>query len=534
MHFSVLCATCVGLVGAKITWGTATAAYQVEGFRHADGRQPSIWDAFDTPNVSSTIKSYKPNGKVNIYHGENAGQATMDYIKYADSAQLTRQYGFGAARLSISWTRVMTYSIDPTHGGLVATVNEKGIEHYKQVLLEYKRNGIQTAVTIWHWDTPLIIEEFASKQDCGSAWLCHNWFPQLFAEYSALLLSSYGHLADWWITINEPLTIVSNCYQGAGAHAPGRCSNRETCWSGDDHTEPYAVAKGLILAHAHAFRTWEKFGRPGKGCGITCNGDWRIPFTSSEADLAAATRSLEWQAPIFFDPIYFGTWPSSVVKAVGSRLPTWSDEELRLVKGAHDSHFFMNSYTTNFARAVEDKGCGWSCDAGAEASGYNWTSGEPVGKPSSNGWLFNYGPGLGELVNWYHQRWPSLSFVITENGWGNASSTMKLELEVDDLERCNFYRDYLGNLSAIAAWKDIQIDAYFAWSLMDNYEWADGFSVRFGLTYVNYKTQQRIPKMSARWFQKYVTPLTELPTDGKPLPPCNPSVLHDAAISVIV
>merc|ERR1712151_1224618 len=124
------------------------------------------------------------------------------------------------------------------------------------------------------------------------------------------------------------------------------------------------------------------------------------------------------------------------------------------------------------------------------------------------------------LVNWYHNRWPGLSFIITENGWGNATSTMELELMQDDLERCNYYRYYLGTLSAIAARNHIKIDAYFAWSLMDNYEWADGFSVRFGLAFVNYTTGQRTPKMSARWFQKHVAKLKHLPIDGKPLPEC--------------
>jgi beta-glucosidase/6-phospho-beta-glucosidase/beta-galactosidase len=204
-------------------------------------------------------------------------------------------------------------------------------------------------------------------------------------------------------------------------------------------------------------------------------------------------------------------------KLVGSRLPAWTDEEAKLVKGTHDGHFFMNSYTTYFARAARKAGdCGWNCDAAAETSGYNWTSKAPVGTPSSNGWLFNYGPGLGKLANWYKNRYAGVSFVVTENGWGNASTTMEAEMEVDDLERCNYYRDYIGNLSAIAASNDIKVDAYFAWSLMDNYEWADGFSTRFGLTYVDYTTGKRTPKMSARWFQEHVTTLKELPTDGKP------------------
>jgi len=206
---------------------------------------------------------------------------------------------------------------------------------------------------------------------------------------------------------------------------------------------------------------------------------------------------------------------------VGSRLPTWTEEEVKLVQGSHDGHFFVNSYSANFARqATRADECGWSCDSEAETSGYNFSSGAAIGTPSSNGWLFNYGPGLGEIVNWYSKRYRGVTFVITENGWGNASSTMEAEMDVDDLERCNYYRDNIGNLSALAFQNGFEVDAYFAWSLMDNYEWSDGFSVRFGLTFVNYTTGQRTPKMSARWFQEHVTKLKHLPIDGKPLPEC--------------
>eukprot|EP00929_Paragymnodinium_shiwhaense_P066525 TRINITY_DN3337_c0_g1_i1.p1 TRINITY_DN3337_c0_g1~~TRINITY_DN3337_c0_g1_i1.p1 ORF type:complete len:558 (+),score=94.29 TRINITY_DN3337_c0_g1_i1:75-1676(+) len=513
-------------VVADFMWGTATAAYQVEGYRTADGRKPSIWDAFDTPGINSTaIKGKKPNGHPNVLNGQNAAEADADYVKYEESVELADDLGFGAARLSISWSRVMTYTV--ADGKLHWKPNEAGIKHYMKVLKAYKARGIQTAVTMFHWDLPLEIEELAATQPCSSAWLCHSWMPKVFGEYAELLLKTYGDHVDWWITLNEPLTVVACGYQGTGAHAPGRCSDRDHCWAGDDKTEPYAAAKGMILAHAHAFRAWDKAGRPGKGLGITLNGDWRVPATSSKEDKEAATRSLEWEAPIFFDPIFFGDWPASIQKAAGDRLPAWTNEERELVRGATDGHFFMNSYTSNFVRAATNNGCGWACDVAAEVSGYNFASGAAIGKPSSNGWLYNYGPGLGELVNWYNNRWPGMTYIITENGWGSATKSEHEEMTIDDLERCNFYRDYLGNLSAIAARNQIPIDGYFAWSLLDNYEWADGFSIRFGLVYVDYKTQKRTEKMSGLWFKKYVTKLKSLPIDGKPFPPCDPALLND-------
>jgi beta-glucosidase len=286
------------------------------------------------------------------------------------------------------------------------------------------------------------------------------------------------------------------------------------------------AAKGLILAHAEAFRAWESAGRPGDGCGITLNGDARLPYNASDpADVAAAERALEWQACLFADPIHFGRWPSSIDAAVGERLAAagggWAltAEEVALVNGTHDGQFFMNTYTSGWTKAGVDAGCGWNCDAAADSSAYDFKTGEPIGTPSSNGWLFNYGPGIGELMTFYNGRYPGLAFIVTENGWGNATAAT-VEEDLLDYERCGYFRDYIGNMSAYAAKNDIDVAAYFAWSLMDNYEWADGFTTRFGLTYVDYDSQVRTPKLSAAWFQEHVNTLKALPTDGQPLPAC--------------
>jgi len=518
------------LSGADMLWGTATAAYQVEGYRQAGGRQPSIWDAFDTPGLSDIIKAVKPDGRPNVDNSDNGERAVEDYVRFPESVALASGHGFDSMRLSVSWSRVMTYGIDKASGELTWNRNENGIEHYHKMFQAYRKRGVKVALTMYHWDLPLLIEEEASKRECQSAWLCHDFMPSLFGDYAELLLKEYASEVDWWITINEPLTIISVGY--TGSHAPGRCSDRDACFAGDVKTEPYSAAKGLILAHSRAFRAWEAAGRPGMGCGITLNGDWRVPATDSEEDKAAQTRSIEWQASIFADPIHFGKWPDSMVQAVGDRLPGWSNEEVKLIQGAHDEYFFMNHYTSRFVRAGKDDGCGWNCDAAAETSGSNFETGEVIGTPSSNGWLFNYGPGLGLLMNWYNERYPGSKFLVTENGWGNASATVEDEAR-SDLERCIFYHDYIGNMSAIAAKNNIDVVAYYAWSMVDNYEWADGYSTRFGLTFVNYTTQERTPKMSLQWFKKYVTGLKTLPTDGQPLPACDPDEFVDAATVVV-
>jgi beta-glucosidase len=526
----------------RFVWGASEAAYQVEGSREADGRQPSVWDAFDTASVhSSTIRAHRPDGTPNVYRNESGAIADLDYERFRESAALASELGFGAARLSVSWPRVMTYQRGsaPSSKPLKWSINAAGIAHYRRVLDAYAARGVDVALTMMHWDTPLLLEEHASEGgSCHntSFWLC-DWSAEAFEEYAALLLRELGDhkCIRWWLTINEPLTIIGNGYAAGGAYPPGRGSDRTQCAAGDDQVEPSVAAKNLLLAHARAFHAWRRAGSPGAACGIVLSGDWRMAFTDSAADRAAATRSLEWQVPLFMDPIRLGTWPASVVAAVGGRMAAatagrwaWTVAEIALVHGAHDVHFFMNHYTSNWARAAQhSEGCGWACDAAAETSGRNFTSGQPMGTPSSIGWLFNHGAGLGAVVAWYHARYPSSTFLVTENGWGNASTSAE-ERSLNDFERCNFLRDYVGNLSLAASTHGIAVGGYFVWSLLDDFEWTHGYSTPFGLVHVNRSTQQRTPKLSARWLARHLTPMPQLPT-----PPLAPCEHHDVEVTWI-
>jgi beta-glucosidase len=230
---------------------------------------------------------------------------------------------------------------------------------------------------------------------------------------------------------------------------------------------------------------------------------------------------MEYQMALFADPVYYGRWPESVVKAADAGLISLPDLDPR-IHGTHVNVYFQNHYTTNFVwdrdPAKDPTTTGIFASANFSNSGYHPVTKKPIGLPSSNGWLYNYPPGLALIHNWLHRRYPSVSFIVTENGWGNATTSM--EEDVKDLVRCNYYRDYVGNMSANAAANGIDVLGYFAWSIMDNYEWADGFSTRFGLTYVDYETQVRTPKLSMKWW-KGVTKLKELPKNGNAgLPAC--------------
>ena len=289
----------------------------------------AVWDAFDTAGVSDVILSVKPSGECRVTNCDDASVADDDYLHFEDSVGLTAQYGFEASRLSIAMPRIMTYIFDEESMQLKSTPNPDGIAHYMKVLSEYQAQDIKVACTMWHWDLPLAIEEaaaafFASNSsDCrgGSAWLCFDLVSRAFADYAKVLMQNFSEQCSYWITLNEPLTIVMNGYAGSAPHAPGRCGDRSVCYDGNDLTEPYLATKGLILAHAQAFRAWENAGKPGLGCGITLNGDFRVPYdASNQDDVAAAERDMEWQAAIFADPIHFGKWPASIDVAVSERL----------------------------------------------------------------------------------------------------------------------------------------------------------------------------------------------------------------------
>lgn len=532
LSVALLLLSCIDVGSCKFLWGTATAAYQVEGHRNVSKRQPSIWDCFDTDMASAngvkceSIGAVKPSGQPNVYNNQNAAVADNDYENYNETIAELSQFGFGAYRMSISWSRVMTYDSESGEG----TVNPEGIEHYRRVLRKLNSAGLSVALTMWHWDTPQVLENRAYRDPAcmvlggqtGSFWLCDN-AASYFKEYSELIVEAFGPMVKFWITLNEPLTVIQNGYSGGSPHAPGRCSNRTLCFSGDDQIEPFHAAHNMLRAHAAAFRVWNSSSSrlTDSVCGITLNGDYALPLDhDSAADREASNRFMEYQMAIFADPIFHGHWPASVLAGAGKGLPPLDPT----VHGTHAGVYFQNHYTTTFTwGSAQPSSSGYFGSANFSNSGYSPTTLKPIGKPSSNGWLFSYPPGLALMQTWLHERYPAAKFVVTENGWGNASTSMAED--VNDLVRCNYYRGYVGGMATNAKKRGIEVLGYFAWSVMDNYEWADGFSTRFGMTYVDYETQVRTPKLSMRWF-KHVAALEELPADGDSLPTCESFVLN--------
>ena len=373
---------------------------------------------------------------------------------------------------------------------------------------------------MWHWDTPQILENQAykdptcifGKAKTGSAWLCGQNSPNdialYFQTYARLLLREYGQYVTYWITLNEPLTLLGNGYTST-THAPARCDDRTKCFDGDEVVEPFVVAHNFLRAHAMAFNAWRSSSTrlATSFAGITLNGDFVLPLTNSEPDVAAAVRDMEFQMAIFMDPIYFGQWPVSVINGAGSALPPLDP----IIYGTHTGIYFQNHYTSHYAYNNPNQTSGYMRNANLSTTAFQ--NGVPIGLPSSNGWLYAYPPGLAANQNWLHQRYPKMAFIVTENGWGNDTTTK--EQDVNDLVRCNYYRSYIGNMSANSYVNGINVLGFFAWSIMDNFEWADGFATRFGLTYVDFDSQERTPKLSLSWFKSITSSFPQLPPQGQ-------------------
>lgn len=446
-------------------WGTATSAYQIEGASKADGKGASIWDGF-----------CQIPGKV--LNGDSGDVACDHYHRFRDDVQLMKDMGVKAYRFSISWPRVLP-------NGRKDSFNPAGLQFYSDLIDELLKNSIQPWVTLYHWDLPL-----ALQMECDG-WLGDD-ISDLFADYAAVCFEHLGDRVKHWITINEAW-VVSILGYGQGVFAPGRISD----------SEPYQAGHNLLLAHAKAVKIYrEKFQATQKGViGITNNCDWREPLTDSAEDKAAAERALDFFIGWFADPIYFGDYPATMKERLGERLPTITAQQRELI--LHSSDFFgLNHYTTMFAaeasgdqsqQSVYGNG-GLSEDQDVDLSAdESWplTSMEWAIVP----W------GCQKLLQWIAERYNNPPLYITENGC--SFNDELIDGAVNDQQRVEFFRGYLTACSQ-AIENGVNLRGYFIWSFMDNFEWASGYSKRFGIHYVDYQTLERTPKASALWYGKII------------------------------
>ena len=433
-------------------WGTATAAYQIEGAWQADGKGESIWDRF----------THTP-GK--IIDGSTGDVACDHYHRWREDIALMRDLGLGAYRFSISWPRIL-----PTGRGMI---NQAGLDFYHNLVDGLLEAGITPFVTLYHWDLPQTL------QDAGG-WPARST-AQAFVEYADIVSSALGDRVKHWITINEPWCVSFLSHQ-MGEHAPG--------WQ--DWPAALAASHHVLLAHGWAVPVLRR-NSPGAEVGIALNFTPAYPASPSYADREAARYVDGYINRWFLDPLYGRHYPADMVadyRAAGHLGPEGmtmvQDGDLQAIATPTD-FLGVNYYTRAVVRdeAAPDNLPPTVLTAPRE----EWTEMD---------WEI-FPQGFYDLLCRLHFEYQVPRLYVTENG-ASYSDGPNAEGQVPDERRVAYLRDHLA-----AAQRAIQVGAplagYFVWSLMDNFEWARGYQQRFGIVWTDYATQQRIPKHSALWYR---------------------------------
>ena len=484
----ILTLACSQILPADFAWGTATAAFQVEGAWNVSGRQPSIWDYFQV----------QPG---RIANGDTAQVADDFYNRYAEDIALMKTLGVKAFRLSLSWTRIL-----PTGG--VDNINEEGITFYLNLLTAVRNAGLDPYVTLFHWDLPQTYNNFTSI----STWLDPD-VPNKFNAYADLCFSRFGHLVKKWLTMNEISTFTWIGY-GIGTHAPGRCSPEFGSWcqsvggGGNSSTEPYIAAHNALLAHGLAVRTYRtKYQQKHGGkIGMTINSGYALPYNvSNQDDVKAVNTNVAFGFGWFADPIVFGRYPPEMTSVItGGRLPTFNASATELMKGSYD-FLGLNYYSSNYVRYTGIVGSNYGDDSRVAGSPQN-ASGHVIGPQAESTWLYVYPEGLRSILTWIKRRYSNPQIYIFENGCSCPNESLTpLPQVLNDTFRVDYVYYHVMNILDSIIEDGVNVKGYFLWSLLDNFEWADGYNVRFGITYVDYANNlTRIPKESYYLYQSLI------------------------------
>ncbi|BDA49688.1 beta-glucosidase 6 [Coccomyxa sp. Obi] len=449
-------------------WGVASAAYQVEGAYKDDGRGMSIWDTF-----SHTV------GKT--AHGHNGDVAVDFYHRYEADIAMMRSLGVKMFRFSISWPRILPQG--------TGRVNKLGVQFYSKLIDALLAAGIEPHVTLYHWDLPQAL------QDKFGGWLSEKSI-KAFAGYAEVCFKAFGDRVRYWTTFNEPWSFIFIGY-GMGIHAPGRCSDRQVCVEGDSSKEPWVVTHNVLLAHAAAVEHFRAL-MPHGNISINLNAEWSEPLTSSVLDKEAAQRNLDFILGIYADPIFLGDYPATVRARVPD-LPEFTAEQRASLKGSAD-YFALNHYTSRYVSHDDASPTG--------AATHTERNGKAIGKQADSEWLVSVPWGFRKLLSYVHRRYSAPEVWITENGCdAPGEDDAPFPAVLDDTFRVEFFQEYLAEAMKAVREDGVNIKGYFAWSILDNFEWADGYTKRFGIVYVDYKNGLlRHLKASAKYLAALFSP----------------------------
>ncbi|KAK9999880.1 hypothetical protein SO802_019483 [Lithocarpus litseifolius] len=329
-----------------------------------------------------------------------------------------------------------------------------------------------------------------------------------FRDYAELLFKEFGDRVKHWITLNEPWSFSNGGYAEKSL-APGRCSTWQNlnCTGGDSGTEPYLVTHHELLSHAAAVEVYKKkYQATQKGViGITLISHWFVPFSNAERDQRAAQRGLDFMLGWFLDPLTNGDYPHSMRSLVKDRLPKFTKEESKQLNGSFD-FIGLNYYTAKYAaHAPQPNGDRASYLTDASANLITSRNGILIGPPAASSWLYVYPRGFRDLLLYVKKKYHNPLIYITENGYDEFNNaTLSLKEALADSIRIEYHDKHFVYLHR-AIKEGVNVKGYFAWSLLDNFEWSSGFSVRFGINFVDYKNgNKRYPKHSARWFKNFL------------------------------
>jgi beta-glucosidase len=434
------------------TWGVATSAYQIEGAAAEDGKGPSVWDNFCTiPNK--------------VRGGDNAAIACDHYHRYREDVGLIADLAIPAYRFSISWPRVMP--------GGTGDINAAGLDFYDALVDELLAKGIEPWVTLFHWDFPLRLYE-------QGGWL-NPACPQWFADYVRIIVERLSDRVQNWFTINEPQCFIRFGH-GDATNAPGLVLSLADRLLASHH---------VMLAHGRAVQKIREFSQQPARVGWAPVGVAAVPATSSAADIGAANRLMSevpeilWTNNWYNDPVFRGEYPQEAERAFGKAMPRYTVEDLETISQPVD-FLGLNIYTGTVVSAEGDGYRTHDHPAWAMRSAFDW-------------------PIIPETLYWgpkFHSDRYKVPIYITENGMANVD-WVDLDGNVHDPQRIDYLRRYLREVRR-AITDGVDIKGYFVWSLLDNFEWGEGFSKRFGLVHVDYATQKRTIKDSACWYRDLI------------------------------
>lgn len=424
-------------------WGAATSAYQIEGAVQEDGRGPCVWDKINHDELGNPT-------------GDTGDVACDHYHRYKEDIRLMKELGLKAYRFSVSWTRIF-----PEGKG---RINKKGIEFYNSLIDELIKNNIAPVITTWHGDLPLIFED-------KGGWRNRELIDH-YADYASFLFETFGDRVKKWITHNEPW-----CAAFLGI---------------DDFSESLTIAHNLFIAHAKAVSAYRKSKNGNGKIGITLNLGSQYAATDTEEDISAAKIADGFINRWFLHPVLKGEYPSDMVEFYRRKghFPEIQEGDMELLKDNIGDFLGINYYTRSVVKKAYNDSVLETDNVQVDGAVY-----------TEMGWEV-YPRGLYDMLMRIKEEYENPLILITENGAAFKDEVIIDGIVVDE-DRVVYLKEHIREASnAVKA--GVNLGGYFAWSLLDNFEWGLGYSKRFGLIRVDYNTLERSLKNSALWYKKFI------------------------------